>query len=486
MSWQLHYRKPLAAMLATALWGCAVGPDFVSPPAPAVTDYVRSGDAADTPAGEGQIQHFASGAPVPAHWWHMFGSDELDRALEVALAGNPSLQVAEANLRQADAAARAGAGVFYPQVAVQAQASRQTTTPARLGSVVAPGIFNVFTLGATVSYALELFGGNRRAVEALSARAEAQRYAVGAAWLTLTGTLVNTAIARAGYATQIAATEALVKVVREQVEVTRAQVSAGTATHASELSLLSQLGSLEATLPPLEQRLDQADHLEATLGGRFPSESEPLALSLESLALPTDLPRVLPSELVRRRPDVLAAQAELHVAAANVGVATAAMLPSIALSATYGREGTQPGALFAAGGGIWGMAAAAFAPVFQGGTLYYGRRAALAQFEAAQANYRQVVLAAFAQVADALRALEHDALTVDAQDRARQAALQLMSEVQANYRAGTTGYLQVLVANAQYQQASIGYIQARAQRLQDTVALFLALGGAWQDQPPLP
>jgi NodT family efflux transporter outer membrane factor (OMF) lipoprotein len=466
-------------MLAFALAGCAVGPDFAPPPVPSVRDYVRGGDAAATPPGEGQVQRFATGAPVPDAWWRMFGSDELDRTVEIAVAANPSLQVAEANLRQADAAVRAGAGVFYPQVAVQAQASRQTTTPVRLGSTVPTGVFNVFTLGATVSYALDLFGGNRRAVESLAAQADAQRYAVGAAWLTLTGTLVNTAIARAGYTAQIAATDELVKVVREQVEITRAQVNAGTATHASELSLVTQLGSLEATIPPLAQRQEQADHLSATLAGRFPSESEPLALALDSIMLPADLPRVLPSELVQRRPDVLAAQALLHAASAEVGVATAAMLPSIALTASYGREGTLPGNLFAAGGGIWGVAASIAAPVFEGGTLYYRRQAAQAQFEAAQANYRQVVLAAFAQVADALRALDHDALTVDAQDRARQAARDLLSEVQANYRAGTAGYLQVLVANAQFEQATIGYIQAHTQRLQDTVALFLALGGGW-------
>ncbi|QYY32794.1 efflux transporter outer membrane subunit [Cupriavidus pinatubonensis] len=474
----------MAVFAVVALCGCAVGPDFVPPEEPAISQYVRGGDASSTPAGDGRAQHFAAGAMVPADWWRMFGSAELDQAVDGALAANPSLQVAEANLRQADAVARSGAGVFYPQVAAQAQASRQTTTPVRLGSSAPPGIFNVFTLGATISYALDLFGGNRRAVEALAAQAEVQRYAVGAAWLTLTGTLVNTAIARAGYAAQIAATDTLVKIVREQVDVTRAQVSAGMTTHASELSLLSQLGSLEATLPPLAQRMDQADHLGATLAGRFPSEAEPLVLSLDSLVLPSDLPRMLPSELVRHRPDVLAAQAELHVAAAQVGVATAAMLPNIVLSASYGREGVQPGSLLGAGGGVWGIAAAAFAPVFQGGTLYFRRRAAQAQFEAAQANYRQVVLAAFAQVADALRALEHDALTVDAQDRARQAAGELMTEVQANYRAGAAGYLQLLVANAQYQQATIGYIQAHTQRLQDTAALFLALGAGWEAASP--
>ncbi|MBV8273444.1 MAG: efflux transporter outer membrane subunit [Cupriavidus sp.] len=472
-----------AVLLAFTLAGCAVGPDFVPPAAPSAREYVRGGDAGSTPSGEGQAQHFSSGAPVPEAWWRMFGSAELDRAVDAALAENPSLQIAEANLRQADAAVRAGAGVFYPQVAAQAGASRQTTTPVRLGSSAPPGVFNVFTLGATVSYALDLFGGNRRAVEALAAQAEEQRYAVGATWLTLTGTLVNTAIARAGYAAQIAATDELVKAVRDQVEITHAQVNAGTALHASELSLQSQLGSLEATIPPLTQRMEQADHLSATLVGRFPSETEPLELPLDSLALPVDLPRVLPSELVQRRPDVLAAQALVHVAAAEVGVATAAMLPSIQLSASYGREATLPGNLFAAGGGIWGVAASVAAPIFEGGTLFYRRRAAQEQYEAAQANYRQVVLAAFAQVADALRALDHDAVAVDAQDRARQAARELMTEVQANYVAGTAGYLQVLVANAQFEQASIGYIQAHTQRLQDTVALFLALGGGW-DGPP--
>lgn len=472
-------RIAMAMALAGLLAGCAVGPDFVRPPAPQVSGYLRGGEADTTPVADGQAQRFAQATAWPA-WWRRFGSAELDEAMDAALAGNPSVQVAQANLRQASAAVRAGAGVFYPQVAAQAQAARQTATPARFGSEVPASIFTVFTLGATVSYALDIFGGNRRAVESLAAQADAQRYTLGATWLTLTGTLVNTAIARAGYAAQMAATEELLGVVRDQIAITRAQVDAGTVTHASELGLLTQLGTLEATLPPLAQRMDQADHLGATLAGRFPAEAAPLVLSLDEITLPVDLPRVLPSALVRRRPDVLVAEAELHVASAEVGVATAAMLPGIALSASYGREGRNPAALFQAGSGVWGVAAGVTAPLFQGGTLYYGREAALARLAAAEAGYRQVVLAAFAQVADAMRALEHDALVVEAQARARQAARELMDELRAGYQAGTASYLQVLVANAQYEQASIGYLQARTQRLQDTVALFLALGGDWE------
>jgi outer membrane protein TolC len=202
----------MPALLAAMLGGCAVGPDFVRPPPPDVRSYVRGGDAASMSSGAGQAQQFSAASSVAGKWWVMFGSPDLERVVEDALAGNPSLQAAEANLRQAEAAVRAGAGVFYPQVSAQAQASRQTSAPARLGVETPPGIFNVFTLGASVSYALDLFGGNRRALEALAAQADVQRYVLGATWLTLTGTLVNTAIARAGYAAQIAATKELVKV----------------------------------------------------------------------------------------------------------------------------------------------------------------------------------------------------------------------------------------------------------------------------------
>ena len=472
--------KVLALLLALALAGCAVGPDFTPPAAPGVAGYVRGGDPAQTPVGEGRAQRFVPDAPVPADWWRMFGSAELDRAMADALDANPTLQVAEANLRAADASVHAGAGIFYPQVAAQAGAARQTSTPARLGVNAAPAIFNVLSLGATVSYSLDVFGGNRRAVEGLAAQAEAQRQAVGTAWLALTGNYVNTAIAQAGYAAQIEATEALIRLVRDQVDVTHAQVDAGTATYASELALVTQLAELEATLPPLQQRMDQADHLLATLAGRYPADAAPLDVRLDSLTLPGDLPRVLPADLVRRRPDVMAAQARLHAASADIGVATAAMLPNIVLSAGYGREGTRTADLFRAGGGVWSLAGSLVAPVFEGGTLYYQRQAAVARWEAAQADYRQVALAAFAQVADALQALDHDAVLVDVQDRAQGAAKRLLDSVQANYQAGTAGYLQVLVANAQYQQAIIGYLQARTQRLQDTALLYLALGGGWK------
>ncbi|MGT2508348.1 efflux transporter outer membrane subunit [Cupriavidus basilensis] len=468
----------IAAVLAL-LGGCAVGPDFVRPDPAVPASFTRGGDAAQTPAGDGVSQRFTDAAALPADWWRMFGSAALDGAMDEALAGNPTLQAAQANLRQSEAAMRAGAGVFYPQLDATAGATRQAATPVRFGQAVPSSVFNLFSLTATVSYTLDLFGLNRRAVEALSAQVDLQRQMLGATYLVLTGNLVNTVIAQAGYAAQIQATTELAALVREQVEITGAQVQAGTAAHVSELSLAVQLASLEATLPPLRQRLEQADHLAATLSGHYPAEGDPVAVTLETLRLPADIPRLLPAELVRRRPDVLLAEAQLHVASADVGVATAAMFPAVTLSAGYGRDSLQIGSLFGGNSAVWSLGAGIAAPLFHGGELYYRRQAAVAQWEAAQAGYRQVVLAAFGQVADALRALEHDGELVAATRQARDLAFEALQELQANFQAGTAGYLQVLVANAQYHQADIGYLQARTQRLQDTVALFLALGGGW-------
>jgi len=468
-----------AALALAAAGGCAVGPDFERPAPPQVDRYVYDGDEASTPLADGVAQRFTPGADVPADWWTLFGSPVLDETMAQALRGNPNLQAALATLRQSEAAMRAGAGIFYPQFDASAAASRQAVSPSRLGLPGAATLFNLFSLGATVSYTLDVFGGNRRTVEALSAQVDAQHYTRDAAYLTLTGNVAGAVIARAGYEAQIHATVELLALLREQVDITHAQVVAGTTAHASELSLVSQLATIEATLPPLQQKLEQADHLIATLSGRYPGQVAPRAVALSSLRLPQDVPRALPSTLVRRRPDVLLAEAQLHVATAEVGVAQAAMFPSFTLSAAYGRESAVVSSLFSGGAGIWSLGAGVAAPLFHGGELYYRREAARAQRDAAEAGYRGTVLAAFAQVADSLRALDHDAGLVDASMRASLAAREALDELQANYVAGTVGYLQVLIADQQYHQAEIAYLQATTQRLQDTVSLFLALGGGW-------
>jgi NodT family efflux transporter outer membrane factor (OMF) lipoprotein len=235
-------------------------------------------------------------------------------------------------------------------------------------------------------------------------------------------------------------------------------------------------------LAPLKQKISQADHLLATLEGVLPSQIILPDIDLTGLSLPLDLPVSLPSDLVNQRPDILSAEAQMHVASAKIGVATAAMFPSFSLSGTYGAAGSSFGNLSAANSRFWSIGTSATTPVFQGTSLWYGRRAAIDAYQLSQANYRQAVLGAFAQVADSLKALEHDAEALQAQVEAQRAAGEAVNLLQVNYRTGMAAYLDVLTADVQFHEATIAYLQAVAQRLQDTVVLFVALGGGWWNE----
>ena len=241
------------------------------------------------------------------------------------------------------------------------------------------------------------------------------------------------------------------------------------------------MAATETTLSPLRQRLSQTEHLLATLAGHLPAEWTPPQIDLKDITLPVDLPLNLPSDLVQQRPDILAAEAQLHSASADIGVATAALFPSFTLNGAYGLNNNHMENLFKNASSFWSLGANIAAPLFHGGTLSAKRRAAIEAYNQSSASYRQTVLSAFAQVADNLRALEHDAGTLHAQSEALIAAEEALKLVDSNYKTGVANYLQVLIANNQYHQAKIRYIEAQAQRLQDTVALFVALGGGWWD-----
>jgi NodT family efflux transporter outer membrane factor (OMF) lipoprotein len=462
------------------LVGCAVGPDFVRPTPPPVDHYTQGEEPTATIPADGQAQRFAKGATVPADWWRLFNSAKIDAVINEAIAGNPNLQAAQASLRQSQDNLRAGYGVFYPQLDANFDATRQKFSPARTGSSSPGTIFNLFTLSATVSYALDVFGGERRAVEGLQAQVDVQRATVQGTYLTLLGNVENTVIAQAAYREQIKATEQIIGLMKEQIGITETQVRTGIVPYANVLSLQSQLASSEALLPSLKQNLSHAGHLLATLVGRAPAEWTPPLVDLSDLMLPGELPVTLPSELVRQRPDILAAEAQLHSAGTEIGVATAALFPSFTLNGSYGQNSMVLDTLFKSGGNFWSLGADVTAPLFHGGTLWFKRKAALEGYQQTLATYRQTVLGAFAQVADTLRALEHDAEALHAQFQALKTAEESLRLIQANYQAGIVNYLQILIANGQYHQARIGYLQVQAQRLQDTVALFVALGGGWR------
>ena len=470
-------RLGVTALAAALLAGCAVGPDFVRPQLPPGAGYLSGGEPKAAVVAGGEEQHFVSGAKITDDWWRLFGSAKLDGIVRESLAGNQSVQAARATLRQSDANLRAVYGVFFPQADATFQAVRQKQ--AGNGGSAGGSIFNLFTLSASVSYALDIFGGERRSVEGLRAQADVQRAQLSGTYLTLTGNIVTTVVAEAGYRDEIRATQEMVALMQEEIEVTEAQVEAGTVPYANLLSLRSQLATIEATLAPLRQKVDQSDHLLALLSGRTPAEWLTPEIGLADLTLPGELPLTLPSDLVRQRPDILAAEAQLHAASAEIGVATAKLFPSFTLDGSFGRSNNSIVQLFSAGSGLWSIALNASAPLFHGGTLWSQKKAAEEAYQASLANYRLTVLSSFSQVADTLRALEHDGEALRAQSRALETADEALRLIRANYQAGIATYLQLLVANSQYHQAQIGYLQAKAQRLQDSAALYVALGGGW-------
>ena len=468
------------------LGGCAVGPDFVRPASPDTHRYTRETPAAATVVADGRAQQFIVGVPLPSDWWRLFGSPQLDAVVWLAVTNNPTLQAAEASLRQSQDNLRAGYGVFYPQLEAGLSATRQKVSAAQSGASASGRTFSLVTASGTISYALDVFGGSRRTVESLRALADYQRYESQAACLALTANVVNTCIARAAYTDEIRATQELIVMEQEQLQLTEQQVHAGTVAYASVLSLRSTIAANQALLAPLRQNVSQTEHLLATLEGVLPAQVSLPDLELTNLTLPADVPVSLPPALVHQRPDILAAEAQMHSASAKIGVATAAMFPSINISGTYGTAGSSFGnlsALTAASGQFWSIGPSATIPVFQGTSLWYGRKAAQDVYQQSAASYRSTVLGAFAQVADSLNALEHDAEALQAQTAARQAAAENLTLLQANYQTGLVNYLDLLTADIQYHTATIGWLQAVALRHQDTVALFTALGGGWWNAP---
>jgi NodT family efflux transporter outer membrane factor (OMF) lipoprotein len=463
-----------------------VGPDFVRPDTPKVNRYTRTTVPTQTISADGQVQHFENGAQLVANWWKLFNSTQLDVVVKEGLNNNPGVQAAQASLRQSMESLQAGYGIFYPQVSMDFNATRQEFSPARFGSSSSSSIFNLVTLSASVSYALDIFGGERRAIEGLQSQVDLQRATVQATYLALSGNIVNTVIARAAYREEISVTEQMIALQQEQILIAQKQVQAGTIPYANVLVLKGQLTALEATLPALRQKLAQTEHLLATLSGRFSAQWTPPQVDLADIVLPQNLPVSLPSALVRQRPDILAAEASLHGASANIGVATAALFPSFTLNGSFGQNNSAMNNLFQRNASFWSLGPDVSMPLFNGGTLLSERAAARAGYQQALANYRQTVLSAFAQVADALRGLAHDAEVLQAESQSLETAKESLGLTQTNYRAGLVNYPQILIATVQYQQAKLNFLQAQAQRLQDTTAIFVALGGGWWNPVPSP
>ena len=468
----------LAALSAATLCGCAVGPNFKRPDAPQVTGYSVESPPAQTGT---DAQKLLSGADIPAQWWTLFHSPALDELIQQSLESNPTLQAAQATLRQANETVAAQKGSYFPQVQAEYDFTRNRDPTGTLQPALNSGapVYNLHTAQVSVSYMFDIFGLNRRQVESLQAQADSQRYQLEAAYLTLTSNVVNAAIQEASLRAQVAATTQMVNSGRESGSILRHQFGLGSVAETDVMAVESSVANLEATLPPLQKQLAQERHLLAALAGRFPSDEPTQTFELSDLTLPQEIPLSVPSVLVHQRPDVLQAEADLHAATAQVGVATANLFPQISLTANVGGTSTLFKQLFKDGNRFWSVGGSLSQTVFQGGTLLHQRRAAIAAMDAAGAQYRAVVLAAFQNVADALTALQVDADAVTANEKAERAAGDTLKAIRHNVELGLTSYLALLNAQQAYSQAVLNLAQARANRYSDTAALLQALGGGW-------
>jgi NodT family efflux transporter outer membrane factor (OMF) lipoprotein len=420
---------------------------------------------------------------VTAEWWTLFHSPVIDGLVKEAIVGSPTLESASARLTAAQEAVTAASGALYPQVGVSASATRGKLNAASFGlnpdQTPLPPNYNAYQLGPTVSYALDIFGGTRRQIEAKTASADVQRYQLDAAYQTLTGNIVTQAVQVAALRAQLQAVRDILDLDRQNLDLVRTERRAGSVPDTDVVSVQSQLATDETLLPGPEQQLDMAGHALAVLLGRAPGEWAPPDLDLAALTLPGTLPVSLPSELVHQRPDILAAEAQLHVASAEIGFATAQLYPSITLSGSVGAAALDPGHLFNPASLMWSVAAGLTEPVFDGGTREAERQAALSEFKASAADYRQTVLQAFGQVADTMQALAHDAQLLADQRQALDVASESVRLQRISYSGGGSGILPLLDAQRQYQQARLGYVRAEAQRYRDTAQLLVAMGGGW-------
>lgn len=484
---RLLWQAPFVLVIALVA-GCAVGPDFVRPVPPDPATYIGPVQPATTAFAEvrgGEAQRFVNGMDLPAEWWTMFHSEALNRLVERSLKANPNLQAAEAALRVAMESVKAQEGFYYPTVQAGFSPSRQKNPVGTLSPTLASGapIYSLYTAQVAVSYAPDVFGANRRQVESLAAQAQSQRFQLEAAYLSLTSNVAVAAIQEAALRAQIDATEGAVNVQREILGIVTRQLDLGAVSMNEVAAQRALLAQTLATVPALRKQLAQQRHLLAALAGILPGDEQPETFELNALQLPTELPLSLPSKLVAQRPDVRAAEESLHAASAQIGVASANLLPQTVLTAAKGGVATQFSQLFQANNVFWGLAAGITQTLFDGGTLQARKRAATAAFDQSAALYRSTVIAAFQNVADTLRALEFDAETLAAQHVAEQATAQSLEYARKGVELGSLGYLAQLNAQQAYLQAVVNLAQARASRFSDTVALFQALGGGWWNRP---
>ncbi|HEY8261328.1 MAG TPA: efflux transporter outer membrane subunit [Methylosinus sp.] len=486
-------KSAIGALTALALSGCAVGPDFAPPAAPAAGYGALQKKTQSAAIAGGAAQRLAPGRDVPGEWWALFRSPRLSALVTEAVKNHPDIAAAEAALRQARETIEADRASLLPSATANHSFNRQQISTAQYGGLASSSsstgssststpsqvLYSLHNANATVSFSPDVFGKTRRQVESDEAAAENKRFQLEAAYLALTANVVTAAITDASYASQIKVTRELIFAYQEQLDLLQKRFELGAVSQADVLSERALLAQAQATLPPLEKARAQTRNLLMAYLGRFPDGDKGEAVDLSTLHLPRELPLSLPAALVRQRPDVLSSESLLHQASADVGVATANMFPQFTVSAQGGTTATNFAALMTPETMVYNLASQSSGQIFDAGALFHRREAKVAALEQASAQYRSTVISAVQNVADALQAVKQDAATLRAQVAAEKAAAQSLEIARVQYTGGATNYSTVLNAEQTLLNARLGRVQAQAARFADTAALFQALGGGW-------
>jgi NodT family efflux transporter outer membrane factor (OMF) lipoprotein len=467
--------------------GCAVGPDFHRPTAPQAAGFspdpqnFGAGRSTETQAGSPQL---ILDRDIPGDWWSLFHCDALNELIKAAIAANPDLKAAQAALRNAWEDVYAQRGFYWPTVSANYSANRERMA-APLASIVSSGdyVFDLHTAQVSVSYVPDVFGANKRQVESLVAQAEVQQFQLEATYLTLTSNLVVAAVQTAALRAEVAATSVIIDDETKILASMRRQLTLGQLAESDIATQETLLAQSEASLPPLQKQLEQQRDLIRALMGRWPNQETGPEIELDSLELPTEIPLSLPSKLVDQRPDIRAAEAQLHAASAQLGVAIANRLPNLQIDAAAGSSATAFSQLIAQGTHFWSLTGSITQPLFTGGTLLHRQRAAEAALEQAAAQYQSTMITAFQNVADTLYALQTDEHAMQATLKAQRAAGRSLQIVRRQLELGDTSYVNVLIAEQNYELSTVSFLQAQANHLEDCAALFQALGGGWWNRP---
>ena len=505
-------RSALLVTFVALASGCAVGPRWHRPEAPANAGYAPAPlpqSSASAAIHGGDVQHLISDRDIPFEWWELFKSPALNALVERAFKANPTIAAAQAAVVQAQEMVYAQQGFFFPTFAANYGFERQKVAgnltidnaPGTQGNGdnlnpphidlqntphTEPLFYNFHTAQFTVGFVPDVFGSNWRQMESLAAQTDAQRFALEATYITLASNVVAAAIQEASVRAQIEATRQIIAADEKSLQILRDQLRLGFAMRIDVAAQETALGQARMLLPPLQKQFEQTRDLIRALVGNLPDQDVPETFELEALQLPPDLPVSLPAKLIEQRPDVRAAEAQLHAANAQVGVAVAAMLPQISITGAYGGNADQFNWMFRKGGPFWNLIGTVSQPIFQGGTLLHRKHAADHALKQAAAQYQSSVLAAYQNVADTLRASLSDADELAADVRAENAAKVTYDVTQRQMEAGYVNYLILLNAETTYHQALILRVQAQATRYGDTVALFQALGGGWWNRKSEP